>query len=90
VRPAFSTLCSATWLRTLIVAAVVALTAEFAAAQPQEDPVRRPRMDTNPAPTQPAPGGIQQKTRPFYLEGAVVALLCGGAVFAVCRSSGRQ
>ena len=43
-----------------------------------------------PAPTQPPPGGVQQKTRPFYVEGAVVAALCGGAVFVVCRSSGRQ
>jgi hypothetical protein len=90
VRPAFPDFAfgTAAWLRTLIFAAVVAMAGAFAAAQ--DDPIRRPRMDTNPAPTQPPPGGVQQKSRPFYLEGAVVAALCGGAVFAVGRNSRRQ
>lgn len=84
-------------LRLMVCLAAMMVTGGFAAAQPQEDPVRRPKMDTNPAPTQPqtgqpAQGGgvVQQQTRPFYLQAAVVALACGGAVWTVCRSSRRQ
>jgi hypothetical protein len=86
------TMNSHRWRRGL---AAVALCLGFfvgkpVAGQPQEDPVKRPRMDTN-APAQPPPGVgvIQQQGRPFYLQGAVVALLTGGAVWTVCRSSRR-
>jgi|GEM_PF-6807543 len=59
-------------------------------AQPQDAPLQRPRMDTS-LPNTPAPGGvIQAQGGQFYLQGAVVVLLCGGAVWTVCRSSRRQ
>ena len=32
---------------------------------------------------------MQQQTRPFYVQGAVVVLLTGGAIWAVCHSSRR-
>ena len=60
--------------------------------QPQEDPTRRPRMDTS-TPGQPLPPGVgvvKEQGRPFYLQGAIVVLLTGGAVWTVCRSSRRQ
>ena len=44
-----------------------------------------------PACAQPAAAGgtIQQQTKPFYVEGAVVVVLLGAAVFVVCRGSRR-
>ncbi len=38
---------------------------------------------------QDQPNNSQPRGRSFYTEGAVVAILIGGAVFAVCRSSRR-
>jgi hypothetical protein len=67
-----------------------------ALGQPPEDPTKRPRMDTNPAPAAPGqspppmPNMVKQATKPFYVQGAVVALLTGGAVWTVCRSGNRQ
>ena len=62
-----------------------------ACAQPREDPMKRPRMDTN-VPNQPPPGVgvVQQQSKPLYVQGVVVAALMGGAIWTVCRSSRRQ
>jgi hypothetical protein len=59
-------------------------------AQPQEAPVTRPRLEANQPAAVPMGGVIQQQSRPFYVQGAVVALLSAGAVWAVCHGSRRQ
>ena len=61
------------------------------AQQPKEDPLKVQRGAGN-VPGQPPPGVgvVQQQGKPFYLQGAVVVLLTGGAVWTVCRSSRRQ
>lgn len=72
------------------------VSAGVALGQPQDDPVKRPRMDANPAPAAPGqsppplPNMVQQQTKPLYVQGIVVALLTGGAVWTVCRSGNRQ
>jgi hypothetical protein len=78
-----------------ILVCLLFLSAGVLLGQPVEDPMKRPRMDANPAPAQgpgqsPMPNMVQQQTKPMYLQGAVVALLTGGAVWTVCRSSNRQ
>lgn len=80
------------WFAALFAVACCSVTRHAIAQQPNDDAMRRPRLDTStPAPTQPQGGGmIKQQGRPFYLQGAVVVLLTGGAVWTVCRSSRRQ
>jgi hypothetical protein len=78
------------WRSTLALAlSLVFLSTAAHAQQPTEDPVKRPRMDTS-LPAQAPPNMVKQQGQPFYLQGAVVALLTGGAVWTVCRSSRRQ
>jgi hypothetical protein len=75
----------------IVAALLVALAAGGGTAigQPKDDPLKRPRIDTS-LPGAPVGGVMQQQTRPFYVQGAVVALLTAGAVWAVCHSSRRQ
>jgi hypothetical protein len=81
-------------LRRVLTSLILALAAAPAWAQPPDDLVRRPRLQTAPAAGAPAPAGVggtvQQQTRPFYLQGAVVVLLSGGAIWAVCHASRRS
>lgn len=75
--------------------ALVVLTVWLAAetnARAQEDPMKRPRMDTSVPTQQPPPGVgvVQQQSKPLYVQSVVVAALMGGALWTVCRSSRRQ
>lgn len=42
-----------------------------------------------PAPGTPLPSNVSVRGRLYVVEGIVVSVLFGGAIFAVCRSSGR-
>lgn len=79
-------------LRFVFCLAAMFASGEFAAAQPQEDPLKVQRGGASSQPPPPVQGGgiVQQQSRPFYLQAAVTALVCGGAVWTVCRSSRRQ
>lgn len=78
-------------LSLLICLAALLANVGSAAAQAPDDSLKVQRGVADNQPPQVQGGGVvQQQSRPFYLQGAVVAILCGGAVWTVCRSSRRQ
>lgn len=72
------------WLTGLLLV----FTANSLHAQQANDPLKVQRgAQGMGGPAQPV---VQQQQQPFYLQAIVVALLSGGAVWAVCHSSRRQ